>query len=407
MWCVMYLLCILLFQSALSYDVTVAVPNSVNTDIPVVSENTTELAKTDTKTSENKAVLMERITQPLQQTQQVERTLDAAVSSSVNTTLKATSKKDGKLENFRPSPQLETYYEYNKFPVKPALPEPKTFGNFGEGRFSLDSWTKRPLVPPWTEGHQTHQPNPNSWPSKPTTTQQTWVSRVKFPSTSHGSTNENPYEFVTNNNKISNHPSANFPPTTEGFAFNKPVVNSNKKAKPTSWFWNTFMGQGTNEKKGPEPIQKTFYDYNLLEKPPQYGYSKEPEYGLSSGPNPWHKVAKLLTAIIPIGLLISAFTPTVVTITSVNDTQSRYRADNTKVQGIADRLSFSLNDFDKLNNRTCRDKVLCELLVSASSSKDSERHIENLLTTFAENEDLKKRKGRSFKSVRRCKKWRL
>lgn len=58
-----------------------------------------------------------------------------------------------------------------------------------------------------------------------------------------------------------------------------------------------------------------------MEKPSHgvYASSHEGGYGMSSS---WKKILKLLATFIPIGLLISALTPTVLTVTNVNDTSN-------------------------------------------------------------------------------------
>ncbi|KAJ8969392.1 hypothetical protein NQ314_001791 [Rhamnusium bicolor] len=67
--------------------------------------------------------------------------------------------------------------------------------------------------------------------------------------------------------------------------------------------------------------------------------------------------------------------------------QSRYRAEDSRHQEIASPLASSYYGnlyHNKLNGNDCEDRVLCELLVSASISKNSEEHIDNLLHAFSE-----------------------
>lgn len=61
---------------------------------------------------------------------------------------------------------------------------------------------------------------------------------------------------------------------------------------------------------------------------------------------------------------------------------SRYRSSDSK-KDLQNHILSSLDYFDKLNENGCEYRVFCELLVSASSMKDSERHVENLLDNFA------------------------
>ncbi|KAJ8969393.1 hypothetical protein NQ314_001792 [Rhamnusium bicolor] len=316
------------------YEVTTQYSNGDQSVIFDLPKNTTATVN-DTKSSENKTrFTMERITQP-SQTEQIERTLESLSFSDLNSSLSVKAKKGG-LDNFKPSPQIETYYEFNKFPVEPALPEAKTFGNVHEDENTFNSWTEKPVASQlinkqnfptsWVENPREHNSwfkkhtiTGNPWVDK-TTTEQAWVSRIKFPQSSYASVNERPYKFITNNAKLPTYAAVSFPVTTEGFSFNKPVETSNKNSKPTEGFWEKLMGYGVNKNGSPKPAQKTSLDYNLLEKPPHLIPHKEYQHGVSNEANPWKKITKLLTAVIPIGLLISALTPTVITVTSLNDT---------------------------------------------------------------------------------------
>lgn len=326
----MFFLCVYLFLSSVyTYEVTTKPNSSEKTDIHNLPINVTRVLDNGTKVGGNDTITTQRITQPLQ-IQKVERILET--HTPLNASLRLENE-NGSLTNFKPSPQLETYYEFNKFPVIPALPEAKTFGGFNNPGYSVNSWDEKPTATvPWSN-YQSFQnswyENPrrqNSWgeinvkPNPNPTTGQPWVSRVKFPSSA---ANEDPYKFVSNDNKLNSYlPPVSFPTTTESFSFNKPVETPNRNiGKPSPAFWQKLMGNGVN--KNAVAIQKTFLDYNIMEKPPQYGTpDKEYEAGISphGSPNPWKKIIKLLTAIIPIGLFISALTPTVISVTSVNDT---------------------------------------------------------------------------------------
>lgn len=61
---------------------------------------------------------------------------------------------------------------------------------------------------------------------------------------------------------------------------------------------------------------------------------------------------------------------------------SKFRNDEDKMQEFSKRLTSSFKYFDKLKDDGCEDKVLCELLVSASLSKNAEEHIQTLLDNF-------------------------
>lgn len=321
----MIFLCVyLFFPSVFTYEVTTKSNSSEKTDIYNLPINITNISGNNTKINGNFTIITQRITQPLQ-TQKIERLLDTQTSP--NRSLKMENK-TGNMENFKPSPQLETYYEFNKFPVIPALPEAKTFGSFSNPGYSINNWDEKATTPiPWSN----NQGLGNSWYENPRrqnpwgetnsnpATEQPWISRVKFPSPP---VHENPYKFVSNDDNLNSYlPPVSFP-TTESFSFNRPVETPNRNVnKPSQGFWQKLMGTTVN--KNAVAVQKTFLDYNLMEKPPHYGTpDKEYETGMSpyGSPNPWKKIIKLLTAIIPIGLFISALTPTVITVTSVNDT---------------------------------------------------------------------------------------
>lgn len=98
--------------------------------------------KTESKTNENlnNTVVTEPIVQP-----------SYSQSSKVNfmnntiKPVKETVATTEKPKDFRPSPQLETYYEFNKFPVVPVFPEAKTIQGHG------GSFSKFPGTAPWLE----------------------------------------------------------------------------------------------------------------------------------------------------------------------------------------------------------------------------------------------------------------
>lgn len=228
------------------------------------SYNCEEIAKNDTfddifanKSTEEKIIKLERITQPSAQSEHIERALN-----SPNSTEKS---------EFRPSPHLETYYEFNKFPVPPALPEPKHFShlNFGE------------TLPQWT------------------TSEAPWATRVKFPTSTVPTTKERPYEFYGDNKST-------------GKSYNIPTKSDN----PLESWHNKFMNY---DKK--QLVQKHQFDFSAPVAPTggtkPFGYDK-PSQDIQG--NPWKKIIKFLTAFIPIGLLISALTPTVITVQSMNGT---------------------------------------------------------------------------------------
>lgn len=57
---------------------------------------------------------------------------------------------------------------------------------------------------------------------------------------------------------------------------------------------------------------------------------------------------------------------------------SQYRS---RAEKSENKLVSSLNYFNSIG---CEDRILCELLLSASATQNAEQHIENLLNTFTE-----------------------
>nr|CAH7742587.1 unnamed protein product [Callosobruchus chinensis] len=320
--------------------------------------------------------------------------------------------------DFKPSLPVDSFYERNKFTVPPAFPEAKIYSQPWKESSSAAPWLTNPA--PSNNWRQTH------WNDIASTTGTTSNKGIKFPSSG-----ERPYRFES----IYGDPAPVL--TTERSHFDRPVkpeMIPPRSPRPTTGiggFWNKLMGtEDTSSKDEHGPMQKTFYDYNLMEKPQPYvvpykeydapaygvtghsgyggygggyggGYAEHEGYGGGYGKfgsighiSPWKKIIKFLAAIIPIGLFLSALTPTVIHVQSVNDTtltQSRYRTEDRK-DDLAQRLANSLSYFNKLNDDGCEDKVLCELLVSASLTKNSEENIKHLLDNFVKNEDLESKK---------------
>uniref|UniRef100_A0AAR5QGI6 Uncharacterized protein n=2 Tax=Dendroctonus ponderosae TaxID=77166 RepID=A0AAR5QGI6_DENPD len=131
---------------------------------------------------------------------------------------------------------------------------------------------------------------------------------------------------------------------------------------------------------------------------PSYGlheHSQEGGYGMSSS---WKKILKLLAIFIPIGLLISALTPTVLTVTNVNDTSnvqsSRYRTNDATKRELHSQILSSLDYFDKLNENGCEYRVFCELLLTARQMPNSEQHLIlplALVVTLSWGEEIQKK----------------
>lgn len=189
---------------------------------------------------------------------------------------------------FKPSPQLETVYEYNKNPVVPAVGEAKSALNAGEAL---------------------SQPNSRSffWPisdmfsNRPATTTEssTWTRRVVFPQTTVETTRDRPYPFVTT---AVSHYSA---PTSSGYgAPDNPRGYGYGPSK-----WDQFEGGGAT--KRPMIMHKTHFE--------SYGPPEPTPNGVATI-SPVKKIIGLLAALVPIGLLISALTPSVIQVVPMNVT---------------------------------------------------------------------------------------
>lgn len=214
----------------------------------------TKLNGTFTESEKNatKKIEMERITQPMAQTQQIEKVVNITSSISVAS---------GGQSDFKPSPPLETYYEHNKFPVVPALPEAKHISS-SFSNYNGNEWDVAPNVK-------------NTWST----------SRVRFPPTNKQQ--QEPYQFIKE--------------SSNGKTFSLADFGNN--------LWNSNNKKQFDYAPRPLPIAKDGYEWGSLEVP----HKTEVE-------NPWKKIFKFLTAVIPIGLLISALTPTVIQVASVNGT---------------------------------------------------------------------------------------
>lgn len=224
------------------------------------------------------------------------RNIERSFSNILENTTSSSAKKS---DTFRPSPHLETIYEYNKVPVAPAAPEAKHISNLNFGERSF----------PWTERDF----------SKTATTEQPWVNKVVFPTSHVATSKDRPYQFLTSGHSPSTLASKTFgapqgassgPPY--GYAKPRPSrpdymgLGSSGSSGYGSGNWDKFE-TGGNERR--PTTHKTNYEYG----PPD-----KTNTGLAI--SPIKKIIGLLAAFIPIGLLISALTPSVIQITPVNMT---------------------------------------------------------------------------------------
>ncbi|GJQ82851.1 hypothetical protein Trydic_g2590 [Trypoxylus dichotomus] len=207
---------------------------------------------------------MERIVRPLGFTPKFDENL--TTQSSTNTSNTNKDRRD-----FRPSPHLETYYEFaTPFPLQ----ETKQSAGYDFDKSQRSAWIDRIEL----------------------TTESTWGSnRIKFPTQKPEITtsNDHPYPFVKQGSISEKNNGA----TTYEFI----TITNNE---PEHSYYG-FSAPGAE-----------FQQSHLL------GHK---QLGLQERPGvldsiPWKKVVKFLTAAIPIGLFIGALTPNVINISPVNAT---------------------------------------------------------------------------------------
>lgn len=133
----------------------------------------------DTNKFNDSSLTLEDITQPMSFVLQEERQINDDNIKIRN------SKKTSAVNVFKPSPQLEIQYEYNKFPVKPALPEAKHFS-------SNNGYSTNFLLTDENVLLSTEPP---------------WISRIRFPdktvSIKPQDVENQPYPFYFDNTKTS------------------------------------------------------------------------------------------------------------------------------------------------------------------------------------------------------------
>lgn len=257
--------------------------NNSSITISVATENATTANTT-----------IDKITQP-SQIQNIERVFHKSASVNVSDKL-----------DFRPSPLLETTYEYNKFPVVPAAPEAKHLSPFNTGETAANFGGY-----PWR----------NNDPSRTLITEKPWVNRVVFPQPTVPTSKDQPYPFLTsqNNNNKNILMSKTFgvsPPYSSASPYDfqktqrpRPQFSGYGYSEPSSaGVWDKFE-TGVGDRR--PAVEKTHQgDF--------YGLSEKP--AAASAISPIKKIISILAAFIPIGLLISALTPSVIQITPVNMT---------------------------------------------------------------------------------------
>lgn len=281
-----FLLVILLVEKSLAETA-----NEINTKL---ASNETkfsfELSETKTPNSSSIFVNTELFLSTTESSDNVQ--VLKALEIGKNTTHYKTSKSN---DEFRPSPEVKDLtFERNLFPVKPAYPEAKHTSLTGEEfRKPVSQWEKPEETP--------------------------WNVNFRFPETRIPTSKDRPYKFEENRGR------------TYGFSgkndydsgSHKPLINLGAKIPISS----SGTGLGSSWDIGGYPYSNNKY---LPKKPYEYeygGYIEKPstgiehhEYPAKKYDNPWKKIIKIIAAFIPIGLLISALTPTIITVSPMNNT---------------------------------------------------------------------------------------
>ncbi|KAF5308912.1 hypothetical protein FQR65_LT00612 [Abscondita terminalis] len=381
----------------------------------------------DAMTNTSRFKEMERITQPIEET----RITQQVVASSGNSSFAEQRSGNSSSGSFKPSPQVETYYEYNRVPVVPALPEPK---------YALDFNINDKLP------HVENRP----WMDKPTVIKipsrlPSWNNKISFPTTQSSylpldnqpyqyvvegnfqeattSRNQYPYPAATGQNDVNSKnqfsytaPEANYETTTRTSNYdnqpNYPRFGSMPGYETTTTHpnYNSFTsytkfgvtpsgnsGPGISNKYGDPFVHKGGYYGNPsgmeVSSPGEHPYIHKTHYGHSSAmipyeppmQSPWKKVIKFLSAVIPIGILLSALTPTIINVAPMNTSQVRGRAVDS--ESSTKRLVYSLNHINKLNEAGCEERVMCELLLGVETSKNSKKYAEELIDAFKKQDN--------------------
>lgn len=212
---------------------------------------------------------MTRITHPTPYYKQVEL-------SEQNTSASTPSPREIKNDTFNPSPEV-TDFEYNRYQVPPAYPEAKQIPSV---TFTPDMRTYLPPAPvPILQNNQLNN-HPNKYlPPKPTMHYETapeFVSVDRPDSRNHVKSPDQPYPF------------------------HSVIGHSGKGFSSPGHFSSPEGGHGHHGNR--------------------YG-GHHGEVG-KHGESPWKKVIHFITTLLPIGLFLTALTPSVLTITPVVNTDA-------------------------------------------------------------------------------------
>ncbi|XP_018322325.1 uncharacterized protein LOC108735034 [Agrilus planipennis] len=300
--------------------------------------------------------------------------------------------------DFRPSPQLDTNFEFNEQPVVPAIGEPR------KAPYILQPAEPIKSSPSWRFPERNAQlPSAtfNSFDKKSSTSDDV----ASYPTeTSHIRTSaSHPYNFVSDHQYEGQGEGHVYEirTTTENSFYHKPVGSQVKEevyeVRELGKYGNV-PSRGLHYPKEelyevanydaydrPPAISKTYYDHPHY--PPQREYPNYKYLFLK-------KAVKFLAAVIPIGLLISALSPAVVNVTPINNnsnnntsmTETMTMDTRRRTQKLLEDINnvSSPYDLDKIVQKECEERIICELIVGAQMSEYGIQNVERLFTAFIE-----------------------
>lgn len=206
---------------------------------------------------------------------------------------------------FIPSPQLESYFEYNRFPVVPAFPEAKQLYS----HISYIPPAPTNAIPTYTQSiNNEHNDNNNIKFDNPKEANHSYK----------GTPSAQDKQLFSNGYEKPLRTEAEFPSFKYYERFNYgPSSIANPTLQNFEWYNKIpFPTKSTPHfMTHPYPFITDFTKKDPTIQTPKVIIAEHPPMV-----NPWKKAAKIFAAILPIGLLISALTPNILTITTSNET---------------------------------------------------------------------------------------
>lgn len=243
-----------------------------------------------------------------------------------------------KLEKFIPSPQLESYFEYNNFPVVPAYPEAKHL---------YSQFPYIPLIPVQEKHHiapekrglvlrtkskeKEHSNSKDSYLYLKNSYGIPVGSGASTESNASGADISTEKPQTSAQEKLIYHNGYDKPLSTENefpsfkyyerFNYGPSSLSNTLHPTPPSKEWHHTLTYAS--KSTPMSVDGHPYPFITdLTKPDAHPTIQSPKTIISEHPmgmNPWKRAAKIFATIVPIGLLISALTPNILTIGPTNE----------------------------------------------------------------------------------------